>query len=146
VIFLIKYIGLLLLLIFPSPVFANEQDIFHQLEDLKESYGANFKEIPSHLKTLFGSERVNIQVNGEVIGVIINEGDAIELINGGVDDPTIKLTIDEKQIENILASSDPMNKFIDAFINNEIQTETYDFFSKIKVFIAKIVTTLTGLL
>ncbi len=135
----LRYTFILFLLLFSPPVFAQEQDVFQQLQDLKDLYNENVDQVPGVLKSIFGSERMNIYMDDEVIGVVTRDGKIMELKKGEVSDPTMKVTLKEALVKTLLTSPDPGKDFLDAFNRGEITYEAYSATKKITLFVVKMV-------
>jgi len=85
--------------------------LFELLEPYVAQYNDYIANIPDLVKQLFDGERINLYINlvdggEEVIGVAIAQGDSAitEFVAGGLDDPTLRVYIDEAVIREHLAN------------------------------------------
>lgn len=144
----LRYI-FMFLLVFSAPVFAQEQDVFKELQSLKDVYNENVDKVPGVLKSLFGNERMNVYIEYQegddlILGVVTKNGKVVELKKGEISEPTMKVTLKASLIKSVFASQDPAKEFLDAFNRGEIAYEAYSTTKKIKLFFVKIIAKLLG--
>jgi len=86
------------------------------IQDYVDIYNSRIDNAPEVLKGLLGDERVNIDItrnNGSVLsaGFVVENARVEEVVDGGVDDPTITVITTENAINNIKNSDDPIAAF-----------------------------------
>lgn len=86
------------------------------LDQYVAKYNSHVDKAPSVLKTLLGSERVEIDIalnNGSQfkVGLETNNGLVVKTMKGGIEDPTIQLQTREDVIDTIRSASDPITAF-----------------------------------
>ncbi len=86
------------------------------IQDYVDIYNSRIDNAPEVLKGLLGDERVNIDItrnNGSVLstGFVVENARVEEVVNGGVNDPTITVVTTESAINNIKNSDDPIAAF-----------------------------------
>ncbi len=87
-----------------------------RIQDYVDIYNSRIDNAPDVLKGLLGDERVNIDItrnNGSVLstGFVVENARIEEVVDGGVDDPTITVVTTENAINNIKSSDDPIAAF-----------------------------------
>lgn len=104
-------------------------------------YNSNVDKAPAILKTLFGSERVELNIalnNGGLfkVGVETNNGLVVRTVKGGIEDPTIQIQTKEDVIQTISHSSDPIKAFQQAKEAGDISITGNNFFTNLKINVA----------
>jgi hypothetical protein len=141
-----------LLLFFLLPVvFAVDHNLSHpfgpaanisssQLPDLtllKQAYNSNIDQVPSFVKKIIGTERINghltlndgVQLN---ITAVTSGGLIDELTDGRLEDPPLIVRTDEKTVLAIMEAEDPGQRLKEAMDNKEISFEAQTFTGKVK--------------
>lgn len=106
------------------------------LEKLVATYNDNLDKVPGFVKNIFGNEKINLYIDGELfLGLAGEGGKIVEYKKGGVDKPTM----------NVYTTSDTIDKLIDedknlleAVKDKSIQYQGVGFINKIKFGIIKI--------
>lgn len=106
------------------------------LEKLVETYNQNLEKVPGFVKNIFGNEKINLYIDGELFVGLAGEGGKIdEYKKGGIDKPTMK----------VLTTSDTIDKLIDgdktlleAVKDKSVSYEGVGFIGKIKFGFIKI--------
>lgn len=132
--------ALILLLLLSSLAFAEGLDV----NSLVADYNKNSDKVPSVVKTLFGNERINAQItltNGSVIviGGVTKDGKVIEAKEGGIDNPTMEVSVSEAAIGEISSSKDPAGAFQGALNSKKISYHGVSTGAKIKLGIVSVV-------
>ena len=89
------------------------------------------RSLPGPLKSLVLGDRVNFRVDNTTLGIKSNDTAITGFEEGGVDDPTLEITMEESTIEEILQSNNTMNAFSDAYDGEGIQVEAHSFGNKV---------------
>ncbi|MEF8880613.1 MAG: hypothetical protein V5A72_02165, partial [Candidatus Nanohaloarchaea archaeon] len=89
------------------------------------------KTLPGPLKSLILGDRVNFQVDNTTLGIKSNETAITGFEQGGVEDPTLEITMQENTIEEVLQSNNTMQSFSQAYDGEGIQVEAYSFRNKV---------------
>jgi hypothetical protein len=87
-----------------------------QLQNFAEGYNSRIDKVPGILKSMLGSERVNIKIslsNGNVfrLGYETKNARIIRIADGGIKNPTIVVVSNQDTIEKINGSKDPLSTF-----------------------------------
>jgi len=101
-------------------------------------YNANIDKAPALLKSVLGSEKVNLVItrdNGSVFraGVEVQRGRIDQLIPEGYSDPTITVTTDESAIDQVVGAKDKITTFTDLIEQGKINIQTNSWLSDIKI-------------
>ena len=107
------------------------------LADIKDSYNSNLDKIPGFVKTILGSERINVVVHLDddsllKFQAITKDGSITTLDYGELENATIIVSTSEKVINTIQASSNPVNALELALDNNDIKVEPQTFAKKVE--------------
>ncbi len=97
--------------------------------------------IPAWISIFFGNERMNWYVEKEndettILGLITREARIVEVVDGGVSRPSVKVYTSKETLDEILKSSDPGYAFKKAFDHGKIRIEGIGAFNSLKYFIA----------
>lgn len=108
------------------------------LDQYVAKYNSHVDKAPSVLKTLLGSERVEIDIaqnNGSQlkVGLETNNGLVVQTMKGGIEDPTIQIQTREDVIDTIRSASDPITAFQKAKDAGNITITGNNFFSNLKL-------------
>jgi hypothetical protein len=108
-----------------------------ELNQFKETYNNQSSEVPDFVGTIVGGERINMKLerNGtnETVGVAF-EGVEISDINAsGVEDPTMNIWTDQETVSTVLNSSSKYDTLQEKLEENEIEYETTNLGTSIKV-------------
>jgi hypothetical protein len=111
------------------------------LDQYITKYNSNVDKAPAILKTLLGSEKVELNIvlnNGGQfkVGVEINNGLVVRTVKGGIEDPTILIQTREDVISTISLASDPITAFQQAKEAGKISITGNNFFSNLKLNVA----------
>lgn len=100
-------------------------------ENLDEINEQVDKALPSSLKSLLLGDRVNFQVDNTTLGIKSNDSAITGFEEGGVEDPTLEITMNESTIEQVLQSNDTMQSFSQAYNGDRIQVEAHSLRNKV---------------
>ena len=124
-------------------------DMVNNLDDTKTSFNKNVEYMPDYAKTVFGNERINLNITREsgevnIVGIITEEGVVVEMVNGSIENATLNIQTDEKTINEIVESEDQITTFREAFDEEEIEFKATRFGLKVKMWFAKLVLKIMG--
>lgn len=112
------------------------------ITSLKDEFNANTDQMPGYVGSLIGDQKITVNFTGvEDKGIIEEDALAIdtegkkieELKWGSYEDTTVKFWVDQRDIEQLASSSQPLQELKKMLKNNEIRYETYTFSNKIKM-------------
>jgi hypothetical protein len=115
-----------------------------ELEDYVGTYNLNIENVPRFIKTIVGSERINlfIIVGGRRVvkyGLVSEKAKITDIEVGGLDNPTIKAYTNKKTFYNITGSSDPSAAFKEALDSKNLTYRGVKFLNKLKTGFLKFV-------
>lgn len=87
--------------------------------------------LPGPLKSLILGDRVNFKVDNTTLGIKSNESEITGFEQGGVEDPTLEIEMDESTIEDVLQSNNTMQSFSQAYEGEGIEVEAHSFRNKV---------------
>lgn len=87
--------------------------------------------LPGPLKSLVLGDKVNFQVDNTTLGIKSNETAITGFEQGGVEDPTLEIKMEEETIEDVLQSNNTMQSFSQAYNGDGIQVKAYSFRNKV---------------
>ena len=94
-------------------------------------------DIPAPLKG-FTSGRYTVHIGDETVGIVMEGGKLEEVKEGGVENPTSEIWVDEDLMEEIATSDDPVGTILEAQKTGELKKEDYGLIPKIKGFFMSI--------
>lgn len=108
------------------------------LEQYIERYNQNINSAPEIVRPLLGSERVQIDItliNSSImqLGLQTEGGLVVGVVNGGFDDPTIEVFTNERVIQNISSSDDPIAEFSLARAIGDVEVRGNSISSRIRL-------------
>ncbi len=66
------------------------------------SYNDNISNsVPPALLAVFGNERINLNISGEIVGVALEDGKVVNVTEGAIPNPTLNFTVTQKAIEEL---------------------------------------------
>ncbi|RLG39171.1 MAG: hypothetical protein DRN91_00590, partial [Candidatus Alkanophagales archaeon] len=96
-------------------------------EDIKmfieQQYNPNVDKLPGFIRNFFGNERMNVYIDGIVIGLVSKDGRIIEVKEGEISNPTVKVFVKKSTAGSIMHSDDPVTAFQIALKYGEIRVE-----------------------
>ncbi|HOT06423.1 MAG: hypothetical protein A4E45_01302 [Methanosaeta sp. PtaB.Bin039] len=103
-----------------------------------DRYNTNIDQAPVILKTILGSEQVEIRValdNGSLLdlGIETDMGSIISVSYSGIADPSIAIETSEQTIDEVIGSPDPIGAFQQARDRGDIMITANKIPGKIKV-------------
>jgi hypothetical protein len=146
--------AVLLIAAFVSTATAQKNDLSvntevkHQVKDLnltelEQKFNRNTERIPGFVGSLIGDQTIAVNLSGVETGSEFMEEDALgiktqgkrisEIRWGAFDKTTLKIWIDESDIEQLSSSQRPLQEFKKMLKSGEIKYETYTFGNKIKM-------------
>jgi hypothetical protein len=128
---------------FQQLVFPLERSFLPNLMEVKDILNYNFETAPSPVKAIFKKERITTEItldNGEtkMIGIETADGAVLDVFDGEMTNPTMKVFTSEETIENIIESENPAEKTLDAFNNGDIRYEGVGIRKKAKVVLLRV--------
>jgi hypothetical protein len=87
--------------------------------------------LPGPVKSLVLGDRVNFQVDNTTLGIRSNESAITGFEQGGVEDPTLEISMNESTIERVLQSNNTMQSFSEVYDGEGIQIEAHSFSNKV---------------
>jgi hypothetical protein len=108
------------------------------LDEYIDRYNYNMDKAPGILKTLLGSEKVELDIildNGSQfkVGLEVNNGLVVSTTKGGFEDQTILIQTREDVIQTMSQSPDPITAFQQARAAGRISITGNNFLSNLKV-------------
>lgn len=124
---------LLISLILSSLVQAEltEQKLLDQIQKNKNQ--ALGFQLPDSIGKIFGNQDININIENLIIGVKIEDNKITEIIETGLDNPTMNLYADLSTIEEILESENREAKFFELLNNDQITYSGVGIKNKLKL-------------
>lgn len=101
-------------------------------------YNADIDKAPGPLKTVLGSETVEINItmdNGTycVLGLEMENGMVVNLSTSEIEDPSITITTTESVIDGITGDPDPVKAFKQARDDGDVQITAPSIFTRLKL-------------
>jgi hypothetical protein len=108
------------------------------VQDYADIYNSRIDKAPDVLKGLLGDERVNINItqnDGSVLstGFVVENARIEEVVDGGVDNPTITVVTTEAAINNIKKSDDPIAAFQEERDLGQVRIEGKSLTTRVKL-------------
>jgi len=108
------------------------------LQKYAATYNSNIDKAPGLLKSVLGSERVNLIItkdDGSVFraGMNVQNGEIARLIPGGYSNATITVTTDQSTINQVVSAKDKITTFTSMVNNGKINIETDSWLSSLKI-------------
>jgi hypothetical protein len=100
---------LFLILLFSNISSAKSENLYTLVNEKKELLNENFaviKEEHPFLFSLFGNQHVAIYADDQIVGLILRNGEIVEIIQGEPEDTTVDIFADIETIENIKTADD----------------------------------------
>ncbi|EHK00614.1 hypothetical protein HRED_03269, partial [Candidatus Haloredivivus sp. G17] len=117
------------------PENASIEDALGQTDEIEENLGqvneALQEQIPSPLRSLILGDKVNFQVDNTTIGIKSNSSGITGVEEGGVEDPTLEISMEEDRIRNILESNNSAEEFRQAYEGEGVEVQAYSFRNKV---------------
>lgn len=112
-------------------------------DKVMEEYNKNIEYVPGFIKTIFGNERINLEVSLEngskrEYGILTEKGTIISVEKQYLEDPTLNAKISEATINKLLQAEDQVGALKEALDNKEIGYEAVKVKTKVKTFFARI--------
>jgi hypothetical protein len=132
---LILAIAMLLMLSFSI---ANAAFQSASIQEYVDIYNSRIDNAPDVLKGLLGDERVNIDItrnDGSITstGFVVEQARIQDVVDGGVDNPTITVVTTESAIDNIKSSENPVSTFQEERDAGQVRIEGKSFASRVKL-------------
>lgn len=130
-------LGMISVLILASIGYAHEIDLStFNIEDLVKAYNNNLDKVPGFAKKIFGNEKINVYIDGEIFAGFAGEGGKItEYKKEGIEKPTLRIYTTSETIGHLVAGEKTL---LEAVKDKSITYEGVGFFSKIKFGFIKI--------
>lgn len=111
-----------------SEALKKTDEMEQNLDAINEQVDQN---LPGPLKSLILGDRVNFQVDNTTLGIKSNETAITGFEQGGVEDPTLEIEMEESTIEEVLQSNNTMQSFSQAYEGEGIEVEAHSFRNKV---------------
>jgi hypothetical protein len=103
-----------------------------------DTYNSRIDNAPDVLKGLLGDERVNINItqnDGSILstGFVVENARVEDVVDGGIDDPTITVVTTESAINNIKSSDDPIAAFQEERDVGQVRIEGKSLATRVKL-------------
>lgn len=138
----------LFLLMFLSQAYATEEKSLFQLANENVDTINEFlstAEIPSQLKGMI-SGRIIVNVDGETISFVVEDGNIKQVIDGRIDDPTTEYWVDREFIEDVSGSEEPLDMILVGLNTGKIKKKDYGITNKLKGLIGSVALKLVNVL
>ena len=123
----LKLILAVILMIFLTPIAQAQTIEEFSFEDIKtfieQQYNPNVDKLPVFIRNFFGNERMNVYIDGIVAGLVSKDGRIIEVKEGEISNPTVKVFVKKSTAGSIMHSDDPATAFQIALKYGEIRVE-----------------------
>jgi len=140
----LKLFLVVILMVFLTPIAQAQTIEEFSFEDIKmfieEQYNPNVDKLPSFIKNFFGNERMNVYIDGIVVGLVSKDGRIIEVKEGEISNPTVKVFVKESTAGSIMHSDDPVTAFQIALKYGEIRVEGVRVVNWVKYSMANVIT------
>lgn len=102
------------------------------------AYNSNIDKAPGLLKSVLGSERVNLVItryNGSIFraGMNMQSGRIVHVISGGYNNSTIVVTTNQSSIDEVVNARDKITAFTNSTAQGRIDIQTNSWTSDIKI-------------
>jgi len=117
------------------PENASIEQALGQTDQIEENLGQINKEIqdqvPGVLRSLVLGDRVNFQVDNTTIGIESNSSGITDVKEGGVQNPTLEISMEEQRIMQILESNNSAEEFRKAYEGEGVEVQAYSFRNRV---------------
>ncbi len=108
------------------------------IQDYVDTYNSRIDNAPDVLKGLLGDERVNINItrnDGSILstGFVVENAHVEDIVDGGIDNPTITVVTTESAINNIKGSDDPIAAFQEERDAGQVRIEGKSLATRVKL-------------
>lgn len=100
-------------------------------ENLDQVNQAIDETLPGPLKSLIMGDKVNFEVDNTTIGIKSNNSGITGVEEGGVEDPTLEISMEEETVEKVLESDNTTEEFREAYEGDGIEVEAHSWKNKI---------------
>lgn len=94
-----------------------------------ESYEG--QKIPGNLKIMFGNERINLNLDEQIIGILVEDG-VIKTIGSSLNKPTIEIFVSDENLSQIIEANNKKAEIKQLLKDKEIRIKT-SFIKGIKI-------------
>ena len=113
------------------------------LDEIKDIYNQNIDKVPNFAKTIFGNEKMDIQIQRRdetTARISIETKNAVikQMTTSAFDSYTLKVKIDENTINSIINSKYQVARLKQAIDNKEIEYKALRFKTSMKIRLSKI--------
>lgn len=117
-----------------------------EVESLTDKYNSQIDEAPGFLKSLVGSQKINLHIDSSVNGTAENmtfgleTSDAVlsSVDEGGFQNPTLEVWIDDKDVQEVSASDNPLNTTSRLLEEGKIRYKSHGILNSIKMSLASL--------
>lgn len=117
------------------PENASIEQALNRTDEIEENLGqvneALQEQIPGVLRSLILGDKVNFRVDNTTIGIRSNSSGITGVEEGGVENPTLEISMEEDRIRNILESNNSAEEFRQAYEGEGVEVEAHSFRNKI---------------
>jgi hypothetical protein len=108
------------------------------IQEYVDIYNSRIENAPDVLKGLLGDEKVNIEIirnDGSVTrtGFVVEQARIQDVVDGGLEDPTITVVTTESAIDNVKSSDNPVSTFQEERDAGQVRIEGKSFASRVKL-------------
>ena len=113
------------------------------LTELKQQYNSRSGEVPEFVGSIIGDQTITVNLTGletgeemlkkDLIGVETNGVKTEQIKWGGMEEPTLKIWIDESDVEKLSKAENPQQTLKKMLKTQEIRYETYTLGNSIKM-------------
>ncbi|MFP4038651.1 MAG: hypothetical protein ACLFTA_02630 [Candidatus Nanohaloarchaea archaeon] len=105
----------------------NTEEIEENLDEVNQALD---QQLPDTLKSLVFGDNVNFAVDNTTIGIETNQSGITDVEKGGLEDPTLEISMEEERIEQILESNNSVKEVREAYSGDGIEVEAHSLKNK----------------
>jgi len=119
-------------------------------DKIVDNYNMDIDNVPWIVKTVAGTERINIQVRNadgsiSTLGIETRDGSLVAIKEGVLADPTMVIEMNADQMTEMMESENPLMFIAESLKDKTVEVEAKSFWMMIKLFIADIIFALFGI-
>ena len=117
-----------------------------EVDSLKDEYNSQIDEVPGFLKSIVGSQKINLYVDSSINGTAENMTFGLDMSNAvlssvneeGFEDTTLEVWIDDSNIQEISDSGNPLNTTSRLLKQDKIRYESHGIVNSFKISLASL--------
>lgn len=109
-----------------------------QLDQYKQEYNQGDVELPSAVGSLVADQRINVYLENQTLGAVMNDTQIQRVNTSEVDNPGIEVWVEEEAVESLRTSDSPRQALKEALDTGTIDYEVHGFLNKIKFWVAEL--------